>query len=129
MTEEHLGDQISTKEVQEKAISEAVRLVNAEIKTARKYLENISRTEEADPVVVEGTTSAGYDAQIMVDPNTIAKIMLRYDYHVWDTLGDDAPDDMWRDIAEIVGLETVSYVDISLKQKHQYEDRYLAHKN
>ncbi len=118
MTEKHSGDQLSTKEAREKAISEAVRLVNAEIEAARKRLKDISQTEEADPVLVEGETSAGYYALVMVNPNEIAKIMLKYDYHFWDTLEQDAPDDMWQNIAEMVGLESVSSVGISPRPKH-----------
>lgn len=118
MTEKHLGDQLSAKETQKKAISEAVRLVNAEIEAVRKRLEDISMAEEASPILVEGETSAGYYAQTMVSPSEIAKIMLKYDYHFWNTLEQDAPDEMWRNIAEIVGLESVSGVDINLKPKH-----------
>lgn len=65
----------------------------------------------------------------MVNPSKIAKIMLKYGYHLWDTLEQEAPEDMWPDIAEMVGLESVSGVDISLKPKHQNEDQHLEHKN
>ncbi|WP_251390955.1 hypothetical protein [Mediterraneibacter agrestimuris] len=129
MTEKHLGDQLSTKEAREKTISEAVRLVNAEIEAVRKRLEDISQTEEASPILVEGETSAGYFAQIMASPSEVAKIMLKYDYHFWNILEQDAPDNMWLDIAEMVGLESVSSVDISLKPKHQNEDQLHEHKN
>ena len=117
-----MGDQLSAKKTQEKAISEAVRLVNAEIEAARKRLEDISMTEDASPILVEGETSAGYYAPIMVSPSEIAKIMLKHDYHFWNTLEQDAPDEMWRSIAEMVGLKSVSSVDINLKPKHQDED-------
>lgn len=129
MTEKHLGDQLSTKEAREKTISEAVRLVNAEIEAVRKRLEDISQTEEASPILVEGETSAGYFAQIMASPSEVAKIMLKYDYHFWNILEQDAPDNMWLDIAEMVGLESVSSVDISLNPKHQNEDQLHEHKN
>lgn len=129
MTEKHLGDQLSTKEAREKTISEAVCLVNAEIEAVRKRLEDISQTEEASPIFVEGETSAGYYAQIMASPSEVAKIMLKYDYHFWNILEQDAPDDMWLDIAEMVGLESVFSVDISLKPKHQNEDQLHEHKN
>lgn len=129
MTEKHSGDQLSTKGAREKAVSEAVHLVNAEIEAARKRLEGIAQAEEASLILVEGETSAGYYAQVMVNPSKIAKIMLKYGYHLWDTLEQEAPEDMWPDIAEMVGLESVSGVDISLKPKHQNEDQHLEHKN
>lgn len=129
MAEKHSGDQLSTKEAREKAVSEAVRLVNTEIEAAGKRLEDISHAEDAHLVLVEGETSAGYYAQIMASSSEIAKIMLKYDYHFWSTLEQEAPDGMWLDIAEMVGLESVSSVDISLKPKHQNEDQNLEHKN
>jgi len=129
MTKEHSGDQLSTKEAREMTISEAVRLVNAEIEAARKRLEDISQAKEADPVLVEGETREGYYAQAMVNPNEIAKLMLKYDYHVWDTLEEEAPNGMWLDIAEMVGLEEVASVGISLKPKQQNEEPHPEHKN
>ena len=129
MTEKHSGDQLSTKSAWRETISKALRLVNAEIAAARKRLEDIACAEEVSPILVEGETFAGYYAKVMVSPSKIAKIMLRYDYHFWDTLEQDAPDDMWQDIAKIVGLESVSGVDISLKPKHRNEDQHLEHKN
>jgi predicted DNA-binding protein (UPF0251 family) len=129
MTEEHSGDQLSTKEAREKTISEAVHLVNAEIEAVRKHLEDISQTEEASPVLVEGETFTRCDAQVMANPSKIAKIMLKHEYHLWNTLEQDAPEDMWRDIAEMVGLKSVFGVGISLKPNQQNEDQPLEHKN
>lgn len=129
MTEKHSGDQLSTKEAREKALSEAVSLVNAEIEAARRRLEDLSRTEDAHLILVEGVTSAGYDAQIMASSSEIAKIMLKYDYHLWNTLKQEAPDDMWLDIAGMIGLESVSSVDINLEPKYQNEDQHPEHKN
>ena len=118
MTEKHSGDQLSTKETREKAISEAVRLVNTEIEAARKHLRDIVHTEAAPTILVEGETSAGCCAKVMASPNEIAKIMLMYNFHVWDILDNEASDAMWRDIAETVGLESVSSVGISLEPKY-----------
>lgn len=129
MIERHSGDQLSTKESRGTIISEAVRLVNAEIETARKRLEDISQTKEADPILVDGETPTKHHAHVMASPSEIAKIMLEYDYHLWNSLEQDAPDDMWLAIAEMVGLESVFSVDISLKPRHQDEDLNLEHKN
>lgn len=118
MQEKHSGDQISTNKTQKEAISEATRLINNEIRKERKRLEDISQTEDADPIRVEGETFTGYYAEIMVEPSKVAEIMLKYNYHFWDTLGQDAPDGMWRNIADMVGLRIVSFVDINLKPSH-----------
>lgn len=129
MEEKYLGDQLPTKETREKSVSEAVHLVQAEIEAVRKHLEDIACTEKADSILVEGETSTGYDAHIMADPSKIAKIMLRYDYHFWYILDEEVSDDMWLDIAGMVGLEHVSSVDIDLIPKYQNGNHYLEHKN
>lgn len=129
MAEENLGDQLPTKETREKSVSEAVHLVQVEIEAVRKRLEDIACTEKADSILVEGETSTGYDVHIMADPSKIAKIMLRYDYHFWYILDEEVSDDMWLDIAGMVGLEHVSSVDIDLIPKCQNGNHYLEHKN
>ena len=110
-------------------VSEAVHLVNAEIEAARKRLEDISQNEEASPVLVEGETFANCDAQVMANPSKIAKIMLKHEYHLWSTLEQEVSEDMWRDIAEMVGLKRAYCVDISLKPKQQNEEPQSEHKN
>lgn len=118
MTEKDSGDQLSTKEAREQAVSDAVRLVNAEIEAVREHLEDIAQAIDASPVMVEGRTFTNCDAQVMVNPSKIAKIMLKYEYHLWDTLQQEVSYDMWLDIARTVGLKNASCVDISLKPKH-----------
>ncbi len=122
MEENVSGDQLSIKEARKTTVSEAVRLVNAEIEIARKHLGDIAHAEDTHPILVEGETFAKCDAQVIAAANEIAKIMLKYDYHFWATLEEDAPDGMWLAIAELVGLESVSYVDISLKPARRNED-------
>ena len=124
-----MEEKLPTKETREKSVSEAVHLVQAEIEAVRKRLEDIAHMEETSPILVEGETSTGYDAHIMADPSKIAKIMLRYDYHFWYTLDEELSDDMWLDIARMVGLEHVSSVDIDLTPKYQNGNHYLEHKN
>jgi len=60
----------------------AVKLVNEVIIAEYKRLEEISKTEEGEPIMVEGETTAGYFCQLMVDPKDVAKIMLDYNYPV-----------------------------------------------
>ena len=129
MTEEHLGDQLSTKEAREMTVLEAVHLVNAEIEAVRKRLEDIVQAVDASPIMVEGRTSADCDAQVMADPSKIAKIMLKYEYHLWSTLEQEVSEDMWLDIAEMVGLKRAYCVDISLKPEQQNEEQQPEHKN
>lgn len=129
MTEKYSGDQLSTKEARKATILEAVHLVNAEIEAVRKRLEDIVQTVDASPIMVEGRTSAGCDAQVMADPSKIAKIMLKHEYHLWSTLEQEVSENMWRDIAEMVGLERAYSVDISLKPEQQNEEPQPEHKN
>ncbi len=129
MAEEHSGDQLFAKEARKMTVLEAVHLVNAEIEAVRKRLEDIVQTIDASPIMVEGRTSTNCDAQVMADPSKIAKIMLKHEYHLWSTLEQEVSEDMWRDIAEMVGLERAYSVDISLKPKQQYEEPQPEHKN
>ncbi len=93
-------------------LSAAVKLVNEAIAAEYKRLESLAKTEENDPILVEGETSAGYYCHLMVDPKDAAKIMLEYDYPVWHVLEEDAPDAMWEDLGRKFGLESVCSVDV-----------------
>ena len=98
-------------EENEKLVS-AVKSVNEATRAERQRLEEIARTEEGEPILVEGETTAGYYCQLMVDPKDAAKIMLEYDYPVWRVLEEDAPDAMWEDLGRKFGLEHVCLVDL-----------------
>lgn len=110
MTEEHTGGQKTA----ENTVSDAVRQVNARIAEVRAKLERIARDSEAPLISVEGETSTGFCAIAQIARNEIAAVMLRYDYPVWHVLGEDAPDEMWDEIARLVGFERASAVDIGL---------------
>ncbi len=90
----------------------AVNLVNEAIKTERSRLEEIAKTEEGDPILIEGETTAGYLCHMMVDPKDVAKIALEYDYPVWHILQQDYPDGMLEDLGRKFGLETVCSIDL-----------------
>ena len=64
-------------------LEDAVAVVRKEICDLRTKYETTAKTEEQDPIMVEGETSAGYFCQLMVDPKDVAKILLEYDYPVW----------------------------------------------
>ncbi len=114
MTEKQVGEQKATKTKQANALSDAVKLVNAEIDSAEKYLERIVKTEDAELVSVDGKTFAGFDVTVWANSSQIAATMLEHNFHWWNTLELDAPDAMWEEIAELVGLDTVYFVDIPL---------------
>lgn len=93
-------------------LTNAVKLVNEVIVAEYKRLESLVNTEENDPILVEGETSAGYYCQMMVDPKDVARILLDYNYPVWRVLEEDAPDGMWEDLGRKFGLTTVSSFDL-----------------
>ena len=97
--------------VNKEELAQAVKIVNEAIRAEEQRLRKIASAEEQDPVMVEGTTTAGYGCQLMVDPKDAAKIMLDYDYPVWKVLEADAPNGMWEDLGRKFGLESVSSVD------------------
>ena len=93
-------------------LEDAVAVVQKEICDLRAKYESVAKTEEQDPIMVEGETSAGYFCQLMVDPKDVAKVLLEYDYPVWRVLEEDAPDAMWEDLGRRFGLEHVCSVDL-----------------
>ena len=93
-------------------LDSAVNLVNEAIIAEYKRLEEIAKTEEGDPIMVEGETTAGYFCQMMVNPKDVAKIALEYNYPVWRILQQDYPDSMWEDLGRKFGLATVCSIDL-----------------
>ena len=93
-------------------LTEAVKLVNEAITAEFKRLEEIAKTEEGDPIMIEGETTAGYYCHIMVDPKDVAKIALEYNYPFWHILQQDYPDGIWEDLGRKFGLETVCSMDL-----------------
>jgi len=99
------------KEKNEK-LHNAVELVNEAIKKRTLQLQSFTQIEDASPIMLEGETTKGYYCQMMVDPKEVARIMLEYNYPMYAVLEEDAPIDMWDDIAAWFGLGSVSSVDI-----------------
>lgn len=93
-------------------LDEAVRIVNAAIEAERKRLEDISNSADDEPVMIEGETVEGYIAHIMADPKDVARIYLKYDFHIWRILDQEAPDEMWRELGRFYGLENVCSADL-----------------
>jgi len=93
-------------------LAEAVRTVREAIRSEEKRLKAIADTDEQPPVLLEGTTSTGHEANIMVDPKEIARIMLDYDFPVYQVLDEEASPDMWNTMARMAGLESASGVDL-----------------
>lgn len=102
----------TTKELTREDLTAAIKLVHAEIEAYRKELSEIKAGEDQGPVMVEGETSTGYYCHLMVDPKDAARIMLDYDFPVYKILGEDAPEEMWEEMARKFGLESVSSVDL-----------------
>ena len=93
-------------------LEDAVAVVQKEIREWRAKYESVAKTEEQDPIMVEGETVAGYFCQLMVDPKEVARIFVDYDYALYRVLGEDAPDAMWEDLGRKFGLEHVCSVDL-----------------
>lgn len=92
---------------------EALKTIQQKISDYRTKLEDIANgTTELDPVLLDGETTTGYYCQLMIDPKTAASIMMKHDYPIYATLGEDAPDEMWRELADEYGLGSVSSVDL-----------------
>ncbi len=114
MTTEKSEEQEIMEQAKADALADAIKLVNAEIDRQRKELEGTTKDEEGFPVALYGETCKKYYVSVQASPSDVAKIMLDYDYPIWNVLGLDAPDAMWDELAEMVGLLSVLSVDIGL---------------
>ena len=93
-------------------LAQAVKIVNEAIRAEEEKLKKIASTEEQAPIMIEGTTSAGYCCQLMASPKDAARIMLDYNYPTWKVLEEEAPCGMWEDLGRKFGLESVSSIDL-----------------
>ncbi len=94
-------------------LEEAVKIVNETIAEKRKELEKmLDEDERSDLVEVEGETHTGYIVRSLVEPTRIAKILLNHDYAMYAVLREDFQEDMWHDLADEMGLESVFSVDV-----------------
>ena len=94
-------------------LQEALSLVQIAISDYRTKLEAITLTkDDCDPILLEGETEAGYFCQMMIDPKPVAEILLAHDYPIFRILQEDAPDAMWEELAQLVGLQAVSSFDL-----------------
>lgn len=93
--------------------AKALDIIQQKISDYRTKLEAITISNaELQPIMIEGQTRTGYHCQLMDNPKTAAEIMLRHNYPIFATLGEDAPDAMWQELADEYGLETVSAVGL-----------------
>lgn len=97
----------------DKKQSEAVDTVNQAISEYRASLEAIiSANDDDDPILIEGSTTAGYQCQLFVNAKEVAKIILEYDYPTSRILGQEAPQEMWDDLGRHFGLSEVYSFDL-----------------
>lgn len=113
MTEPKTGEQKSTENAKPALeLSEAVRIVRAAIKAEEERLQQIAGGQEEEPIMLEGETSTGYIVHVMSDPAKVAKVMLDYDYPLYNVLEEDLPQEMWDALARMVGLDSVFSLDM-----------------
>ena len=97
-----------TKEQQD-----AVDTVQQAISDYRTQLEAMTLSnDDLDPILIEGETETGYSCSMMVNPKDVAKILLKYDFPIYEVLGDEAPQGMWDDLAEQFGVGAVTSFDL-----------------
>ncbi len=93
-------------------LAKAVKIVHEAIRAEEAHLDKIAHEGEQSPIMLEGTTSTGYYAQIKVNPREAAQVLLDYQYPVWKVLKEEAPIGMWDRLSDIYGLDSVSSVDL-----------------
>ena len=96
-------------------LAHARDIINQKISDERTKLEAITLLAKdacPQPVCVEGETETGYYCQMMVDPRDIAPILLNHNYPVFKAVQEDFPEAMWAELAQKLGLASVSSVDL-----------------
>ncbi len=101
-TNETTKDTVSRKELEP-----AVKIVQTAIHSMEAKYRNIVSTDEPVSIMLGGETSTGYYCQVQVDARNVVDVLLEYKYPLWHTLGEDAPLQMWDELASICGLEKV----------------------
>ena len=105
--------QIKASKPTEMELEQAVKIVNAAIrKEEERYGKIANSDDDQEPVLVEGCTATNYDCQLMVDPKTLAHVLLYNEYPTWKILGTESPDSMWEDLGKVYGLEYVTSFDL-----------------
>lgn len=105
---------MTTKD-EKQADKAAVERVKQMISDYRTIVEGVTLLKEGacpDPVMIEGETRTGYYCQLMVDPRDIAPILLKYEYPIYRVLEEDPPEQMWCELGEKFGLDTVTSFDL-----------------
>lgn len=94
--------------------SAAVDIVNQAIEKYRASLEAIvsADDDDNDPILIEGSTTAGYQCQLFVNAKEVAKIILEYDFPTTEILGQEAPQGMWDALGRHFGLSEVYSFDL-----------------
>ena len=104
--------QIEASKPTEMELEQAVKIVNAAIRKEEERYRKIANSDDQEPVLVEGCTTTNYNCQLMVDPKTLAHVLLHNEYPTWKILGTESPDSMWEDLGKIYGLEYVTSFDL-----------------
>lgn len=94
-------------------LEEAVKLVNEAIARKCQELEEmLDEDKRGDLIEIEGETRTGYIVRSLVEPPRVAQILLNHDYAMYSVLGEDFQEDMWHDLADEMGLESVFSIDV-----------------
>lgn len=113
MAKEPTGDEKTSDTPSPKIpLSEAAKIVKLAIHSMETQLIKTANQDDQGPVMLEGTTTHGFPVTMMIDPKIPAKVMLEYNYPTYSILEEDAPQEMWDELARIVGLGNVLEVDM-----------------
>ena len=93
-------------------LEQAVKIVRDAIRAKEEEYRTIASGVDQSPVALEGITEKNFYCSIMVDPKDVAEIFLRWNYATYFVLGEDAPDEMWREIGEFYGIQTACGVEM-----------------
>ena len=96
---------------EEKKAQETINLAISDYRTGIEAITLVD-SDDLDPIMIEGETSAGYQCQLFVSAKEVALIVLKYDYPVFAVLEEEPPQAMWDELAGHFGLASVLSFDL-----------------
>lgn len=98
--------------VEEDKAKETIMHAISDYRTELEAITLVKDDVDMDPVMIGGSTRTGFYCHLMVDPRTIAPILLKYDYPILAILDEECPQAMWDELAHTFGLASVDEFDL-----------------
>ena len=114
MEKTHTGDQKETQTdpYSKTELEKAIRIVNTEALKIYKQIKCFYEAKEHSKVMIKGYTTSEHEAAVTAESSEVSEILLNYAYIINYVLKSELPKEAWLDIAELVDIDKVNYIDL-----------------